>query len=381
MRRSTNILIGALLLGSSVGVIMWLLQTSKQRQLATITKTQAPVKRDIIDKRVISGELVPCQEVALNTDLSGILDTLYVSVGDKVTKGMAIARVKVIPKSSDVESAKKLLHIARITLEEAEERYQRSKQLFEKAMLSPEQYAKDVKAWKIAKEEATYAQKKLNFVLRGHIAGAQGASNIIRSTIEGVVSELPCKKGSTVMEYSSFKEGSTIATISDMRVMLFQGKVGEMDVVYLRPGMQFDVSLIAIPGKKFPTTLTKVAPKVLKSKEDKSIKFAIEGIVQLDAKNQASIRAGYTALADIVLDKAVDVLAIEEKWVHTEDTEIQVSTTPAEDQDASTPFVWVHEGDKKLKKYVELGVSDGIYVEVKKGLAADDQIIISDDSY
>lgn len=381
MRRSTRILIGALLLGSSVGVVMWLLQTSKQRQLATTMKTQAPTKRDVIDKRVISGELVPCQEVALNTDLSGILDKLYVSVGDKVTKGMAIARVKVIPKSSDVERAKKLLHIAQITLEEAEERYQRSKQLLEKTMLSPEQYAKAVKAWKIAQEEATHAQKNLNFVLRGHIAGAQGASNIIKSTIEGVVSELPCKKGSTVMEYGSFKEGSTIATISDMRVMLFQGKVGEMDVVYLHPGMQFDVSLIAIPGKKFPTTLTKIAPKVLKSKEDRSIKFAIEGIVQLDAKNQASIRAGYTALADIVLDKAVDVLAIEEKWVHTEDTTIQVSTTPAEDQGAGTPFVWVQEGDKKLKKYVELGVSDGIYVEVKKGLAADDQIIISDDSY
>ena len=381
MRRSTKILIGALLLGSSIGVAMWLLQTSEQRKLATTIKTQAPIKMNIIDKRVISGELVPCQEVALKTDLSGILDKLYVSVGDKVTKGMAIARVKVLPKSSDVASAKKSLHIAQITLEEAEKKYQRSKQLFEREMLSSEQYEKDVKAWQIAQEEAAYAQKNLNCVLEGHIADAQGASNITKATIEGIVSELPCKKGSTVMAYDNFKEGSTIATISNMRVMLFQGKVGEMDVVFLRPGMQFDVSLIAIPGKKFLTTLTKVAPKALESKKDESIKFAIEGIVQLDAEDRASIRAGYTASADIVLDKAVDVLAIEEKWVHTEDTKIQVPTTPEEGQGASTPFVWVHESNKKSKKYVELGVSDGIYVEVKKGLTAEDQIITADDSY
>jgi HlyD family secretion protein len=172
------------------------------------------------------------------------------------------------------------------------------------------------------------------------------------------------------MENSNFKEGNTIATISDMSTFLFQGKVGEMEVVYLHPGMQFEVSLTAIKGKKFPATLTKIAPKALESEGDRSIKFAIEGTVQINIEDKESIRAGYTATADIALDKAINVLAIKERCVHTEEI-------PRE----STPFVWVYENNKNLKKHVELGVSDGIYVEVKKGLTANDQVITEDDSH
>ena len=381
MRRSTKILLGSLLLGAIIGIAVWLLNASKKERLAAAIKTEAPVKMDIINKRVISGSLVPYKEVELKTQIAGILDKLYVAVGDTVTQGTVIARIKALPKSSDVVSAKKALQIAQIALEEAAAKYQRNKQLFEQKMLSPEQYGIHLKAWKIAREEAAYAQKHLDFVLKGHIAGAQGASNMITSTIGGIVSELPCKEGSVVMEHSTFKEGSTIATVADMSAVLFQGKVGEMDVAYLRKGMAFEVSLNAIQGKKFPTILTKVAPKAIKAEKSESIKFAIEGIVQLEQEDKPIIRAGYTAMADIVLEQALDVLAIKEKCLHKADTSTQAPKAQEEGQEENGSFVWVYENNQQVKKPVRLGVSNGIYIEVKEGLTANDQVIVADDSH
>ena len=371
MHRNTKILISAFLLGSSIGGAAWLLNASEKKKLATTTKTEAPIRMSITDKRVISGNLAPCKEVALKTEIAGILNKLYVAIGDRVTQGTAIASIKVLPKSIEIATAKKEVHIAQVTQEAAEAKYQRSKQLFDNAMLSLEKYEQDTKAWKIACKEAAYAQKRLNFVLKGHISGAhQGASNTIKSTLKGIVSELPCKEGSVVMEHGNFKEGSTIATISDMSTFLFQGKVGEMEVGYLHPGMQFEVSLMAIQGKKFPATLTKIAPKALASEGDQSIKFAIEGTVQISIEDKGSMRAGYTATADIVLKEAIDVLAIKEKCVHTEEM-----------PEGSTSFVWVYETNKKVKKRVVLGISDGIYVEAKEGLTANDQVMMEDDSH
>ena len=381
MRRSTKILLGSLLLGGIMGLAVWFLNASKKKRLAAAIKTEAPVKMDIINKRVISGSLVPHKEVELKTQIAGILDQLYVAVGDTVTQGTVIARIKALPKSSDVVSAKKTLQIAQITLEEAAAKYQRSKQLFAQKMLAPEQYGIDLKAWKIAHEEAAYAQKHLDFVLKGHIAGAQGASNMITSTLGGIVSELPCKEGSVVMEHSTPNEGSTIATVADMSTMLFQGKVGEMEVAYLHKGMAFEVSLTAIQGKKFPTILTKVAPKAIKAEQNESIKFAIEGIVQLEQEDKPTIRAGYTALADIVLEQALDVLAIKEKCLHKAETSTQAPKTQAAAQAENGCFVWVYENNQQVKKPVRLGVSNGIYVEVKEGLTANDQVIVKDDSH
>ncbi|MCU0318068.1 MAG: efflux RND transporter periplasmic adaptor subunit [Amoebophilaceae bacterium] len=381
MRRSTKILIGVFLLVSGTGIAAWLLQASKRSGLSAAIKTAVPVRTDIVDKRVISGNIMPCKEVVLTTEVSGTIDKLFVSIGDRVSKGQAIARVKVLPKSSDIERAKKELHIAQITQKEAKEKYRRSKQLFEKQLLSPEQYEAAVRAWEVAFAEADYAQKALDFVLEGYIRGAQGASNVIKSTITGVVSELPYQEGSAVVERANFKEGSPIATIADTSVILFQGKVGEMDVVHLYQGMQFEVSLMAMKGKKFPTTLTKISPKALGSRGEGSIKFAVEGTVQLDHQDRANIRAGYTATADIILAKVSNVLAVEEAWVHQENVSVQVPMTSEVAQGDSTFFVWAHENNKKVKKYVELGTSDGIYVEVKKGLTANDKIITVDDSY
>ncbi|MEM9417017.1 MAG: efflux RND transporter periplasmic adaptor subunit, partial [Bacteroidota bacterium] len=223
------------------------------------------------------------------------------------------------------------------------------------------------------REALTTAQNALDLELKGRIAGAKETSNIITATIGGIVSELSCKEGSIVAPYSTHSEGKPIAIISDMSIMLFQGQVGEMEVAHLRKGMQFEVSLTAIKDKKFTTTLTKVAPKASGNKENRSVKFDIEGKLAIKPEDKGSIRAGYTAMADIVLEEAKDVLAIPEKCLHQD-----ASATTEKDDNS---FVWVYENNQKVKKPIQLGVSDGIHVEVKEGLTENDQVIVADDTH
>jgi len=379
MMRRSNILIGALLLGGGIALLVWL--SKGMGDQARLIKTEVPVKMDIINRINISGRLAPHKEVVLKSEIAGILAKLYVSVGDTVECGTTIARIKVLPKSNTIEKAKKRLHIAQIAQKEASAIYQRRKQLFQQQMLSQEQYDTAVKDWESACAEVEYAQKDLEFVLGGYIEGTQGASNTVVSTIAGIVSTLPYKEGSVVMERSSLQQGSEIATVSDMSAMLFQGYVNEMDVAHLYPGMQFEVSLFAVKGKKFLTTLTKISPKALEDENDRGSRFEIEGTIQIKTEDRVHMRAGYTAIADIVLEKVVDVLAIKEKYLHIEDTDQHISPPSDGEQRSVNYFVWVYENNQQVKKSVELGVSDGLYVEIKQGLTAADQVIIADDSY
>lgn len=365
-----RILIFSLLIGGSIGLMMW--RTAKRQKSAPkgIT-TQVPTRIDIINKMVISGSLVPQKEAALKTNMSGVLDKFYVAVGDQVKPGAPIASLKRLPTPEQIERLKKALRSAQRSLKLGEANYQRDKQLFEKKMSSAVAYEQATQAWEEAKEELVAAQNALDLELEGRIAGAKETANIIKATIGGIVAELPCKEGSIVYPYSTHSEGQPIAVISDMSTILFQGQVGEIEVAHLRKGMQFEVSLTAIKDKRFTTTITKVAPKASGNKENRSVKFDIEGQLVIKPEDKGSIRVGYTAMADIVLEQAKDVLAIPEKCLQQD---------PEAEKEASI-FVWVHEDGQKIKKPVKLGVSDGIHVEVKEGLTENDQVIVADDTH
>lgn len=367
-----RILIISLLVGGLIGLMVWS-TTSREKDAPKGLTTQAPAKMDIINKLVISGNLVPHKEAALKTKMSGVLDKFFVAVGDRVKPGAPIARLKRLPTPEELERLERELRKAKRSLALEEANYQRAQQLFDKKMLSAVVYEKAVKEWEEAGERVTVAQGALDLELKGRIAGAKETSNIVKATIGGIVSELSCKEGSIVSPYSTHSEGKPIATISDMSTMLFQGQVGEMEVSHLRKGMQFEVSLTAIKDKKFTTTLTKVAPKASGNKDNRSVKFDIEGKLAIKPEDKGSIRVGYTAMADIVIEQAKDVLAIPEKCLH------QDPKAAAGEVDGS--FVWVYENGQKIKKPVQLGVSDGIHVEVKEGLTENDQVIVADDTH
>lgn len=325
-------------------------------------QTTEPTRRTIIRKKVFSGSLIPHKDTKLEAHVTGMVDKLFVQVGDHVQKGSIIARIKIMPSAKELEVAESKLRLAAIDLNQARSKYLRSKQLFSKKMLSKEAYEANVAVWEQTKEKLAAAQKQLEITRCGYTSAKGAGANILRATSKGTILNLPIKEGSMVQAISEKASGTTVAVIGDMDQFLFSAKVSELDVVHLRKGMTFIASLNAFNEEKLKVTLTKIAPRASEEEFKKGeIKFEIEGIIQKPKKSKITLRAGYLALAEVMLERVNDVLAIPESMVQIEEKNY---------------FVKCLSDGKPVKKNVILGVSDGLYVEVKEGLTEADLLIV-----
>lgn len=324
--------------------------------------TTGPTRRTIVRKKVFSGSLIPHKEIKLEAHVTGIVDKLFVCVGDYVQQGAVIARIKIQPNPKEVAAAESKLRLASIDLSQTRAKYLRNKQLFSKKMLAKEAYEASLAVWEQTKEKLAAAQKQLELSQRGYTTAKGVAANIVKATTKGTILDLPVREGSIVQAVSEKASGTTVALIGDMDHFLFSAKVSELDVVHLTKGMTFTASLNALNEEKLRVTLTKISPKASEVEFKKGeIKFEIEGIIQKPKKSKVTLRAGYAALAEVILEQVKDVLAVPESMVRMEGT---------------TYFVkCLHEG-KVVEKKVVLGLSDGMYVEVKKGLTEVDHLIV-----
>lgn len=378
------------------GASAWWWKKKKTKGKKKVLKVVQPEKRDLVDKRVISGEIAPCKEVELKSNISGILDKLYVEVGNVVHPGAIIARIKPLTRYSVLEKSRDAVKHAEIDLATAETQYQRNRTLYEKEMISLRDYEGYLKAWQKAKHNMESAQKQLSIQEHGYTSNNEAAGNLIRATIPGKIMELPFKEGASIGEQSGHSEGSIVAVIGNVNELIFKGQIGEMEVHHLKEGMHFDLTLNTAPNKKLPVELTKIAPKSMTNRksggffggDSKGAKFEVEGKILLSKQETAYIRAGYTATAEIILARATDVLSIEERYVHSSPKKEKTSS-PKSDQskdDTSSSegelesYVWIKSGSKQVKRVVTLGVSDGLYVEIKKGLEVEEEVITNPDS-
>ncbi|WP_419241793.1 efflux RND transporter periplasmic adaptor subunit [Cardinium endosymbiont of Nabis limbatus] len=325
-------------------------------------QTTQPTRRTIVRKKVFSGSLIPHKEVQVEAHVTGVVEKLFVRVGDAVQQGTPIARIKIQPSPQKVEAAASKLRLAAIHLNQARAKYLRSKQLFSKKMLAKEDYEAALATWAQAKEEWTAAQKALELSQRGYTTAKGESANIVKATIKGTILDLSVKEGSMVQAVSEKGSGATVALIGDIDRFLFSAKVSELDVVHLTKGMTFTASLNAFNDEQLQVTLTKIAPKASEKEfKDEEIKFEIEGVVHKPKKSKVTLRAGYLALAEVILEQVDDVLAVSESMIQTEGT---------------TYFVKCLCADKVVKKNVVLGLSDGLYVEIKEGLTEADHLIV-----
>jgi HlyD family secretion protein len=187
----------------------------------------------------------------------------------------------------------------------------------------------------------------------GNIAQTQ-----VRATVSGMVLDVPVKAGNQVIEANNFNEGTSIASLADVKKMIFEGKVDESEVGKIKEGLPLEITVGAIENETFDAVLDYIAPKGVA--ENGAIQFAIKGT--LTQINSTFIRAGLSANASIILDKADNVLAIKEALVQY-------------DKETKNPYVEIEVGDQDFeRKDVELGISDGIFVEVKSGITKKDKI-------
>jgi len=338
-----------------IAALIWFGKKNKTSIIAY--DTENPFKTTIVKKTVATGKVTPLEEVEIKPQIAGIIDKIVVEEGAVVKAGDLIATVRVVPNEQSLTSAKGRINTVQIQLNNTKIQYERNKNLFEKGVISRQEFEALELSYNQAKNDLKNAQNDYQIIKKGS-AGSSGANTNIRATTSGMVVEIPVKKGYQVVETNGFSAGTTIATIADMTKMIFEGKVDESEVGKLVKGTDIEVSIGAIEGTKFPAVLNFIAPKG--TEENGAVQFKIKADVTLDDK--FFIRAGYSANADIILVKRDSVLSIKEALLKF-------------DKKTEEPYVEVKNADGTFEnKTVKLGTSDGVNVEVLEGVTIDDEI-------
>lgn len=292
-----------------------------------------------------------------------------------VKSGDLIAKVKVVPNVSSLNSAKSNINnvrtqveTARLAFENQKNIYNRQKELFEKGVISANEFDNAQLAYNQAQQRLkqeqvglTAANQNYDIIRTGTTTGMGALANTeIRATVSGMILDVPVKTGNQVIESNNFNDGTTIATIADVDKMIFEGKVDESEVGKIKEGLPLEITVGALPDELFNAELDYIAPKGVD--ENGAIQFEIKATMKSLDTSKVFIRAGLSANASIILAKAENVLTIKEALVQY-------------DPKTQKPFVEIMVGDQKFeRKDVELGISDGIDVEVKSGVSEDDAI-------
>ena len=349
------IIIGAILFGVLFAVAFFIKSNSKG---SIQYDTQNPIITSIEMKSVATGKVIPEDEVEIKPQISGIIEKLFVEEGDYVKTGDLLAKVKVVPDEQSLNSAKGRLANTKILLENAKVEYNRNKNLFEKEIISQQEFQNAELNYSRAKQDVANAQSDLQIIKLGSASGSVTANTNIRAIVPGTVLEMPIKEGDQVVESNTFNNGTTIAVIADLNKMIFEGKVDEAEVGKLKIGMPLLVNLGAIEDKEFEAKLKFIAPKG--NEEQGAVQFKIEGDVYLD--NDFFVRAGYSANASFILESKDSVLAIPEALLQF-------------DKKTEKPYVQVQIKEQEFeRKDIETGISDGINVEILSGITIEDNI-------
>ncbi|MFG6684942.1 efflux RND transporter periplasmic adaptor subunit [Mariniflexile sp. HNIBRBA6329] len=321
-------------------------------------KVEEPFYTSINTKAVATGKLNPEEEIELKPQISGIVDEILVEEGDIVKKGDLIAKIRVVPNEQSLVGASSRIASTKLSFDNAKVLYERNKSLFEKGVISRQDFENSELAFNQAKETLSQAQNDYQIIKRGSISGGSSANTNIIAQIAGTILEIPVREGDQVIQSNNFNAGTTIAIIADMSFMIFEGKVDEAEVGKLKEGKEIKVILGAINEKEFPATLTFVAPRGVE--ENGAVQFTVKANVKLD--NTTNVRAGYSANAEIDIESKDSVLAIREALLQY-------------NRITEKPFVEVLVSEGKYKKQdVTLGISDGINVEITEGVKKGDKI-------
>lgn len=356
MKKVFRILGIVILIGAFGGTLFFLYNKSKKKP--EVFETQNPFVSDVVKKTVATGSVVPRFEIDIKPQVSGIIDELFVEAGDKVEKNQVIARIKIIPDMVTLNTAETRLNRAKINFEDSRNDFERQQGLFDKNVISYEEFKNAKVAYDSAKEELTAAENNLELIKNGVTKKAETTTNtLVRSTITGTVLDVPVKAGNSVIQSNTFNDGTTIATVANMNDMIFEGKVDETEVGKISAGMPIELEIGAIEKEKFMAELEYISPKGVE--ENGAIQFEIKASVQL--LEGQYIRAGYSANANIVLDRKDSVLVIPEGLLKFENDSSFVEVQTATDQQFE-------------KRYVQTGLSDGINIEITTGLNKDDKV-------
>lgn len=357
MKKVLKVLLLVVVVAAILGTMVFLYQKSRKKPV--IYETKSPFISDVVKKTVATGSVVPRKEIDIKPQVSGIIEEIFIEAGNHVKKGDLIARVKIIPNMVELNNAESRLNKAKINFEDSKMVYERQKKVYEQGVIPEAEFQQFRLAYMSAMEELETAESHLQLIKEGVSKKSGNTTNtLIRSTIEGMVLDVPVEVGNSVIESNTFNEGTTIASVADMGEMIFEGKVDETEVGKLRLGMPLILSVGAIEDEKFDAVLEYIAPKG--KEENGAIQFEIKADVKL--KENAFVRAGYSANADIVLERRDSVMVIPESLISFE-------------KEGDSAFVEIETQPQVFeKRFIQTGLSDGVNIEIKTGLGITDKL-------
>ena len=352
-----NIGIILLILGFLFAIAYFVRTNSKS---AIEYETTNPFMSSIELTSVVTGKVIPEDEVEIKPQLNGIIEKILVEEGDTVQNGQLIAVIKVVPDERSVYGAQAQVTSSKLNLENGEKQLNRAKELFAKQIISQQEFEDAELRYNSAKENLKAAENDLEIIMNGSVAGSSTANTNIRATLSGTILEIPVEVGDQVIAANNFNAGTSVAIIADLSQMIFEGKVDEAEVGNLTNGMKIIVSMAAIPDKEFDARLKFVAPKG--TEEGGAVQFKIEAELTLD--DDTFVRAGYSANGALVVNSKTDIMVIPEAVLQF-------------DRRTQQPFVEIEISDQNFeRRELETGLSDGIKVEVLSGVEMTDNIKI-----
>lgn len=355
MKRIIRILVLLLFVAMVAWVFIYLYKQSKGDPVTH--ELESPFIGNIIKKAVATGSVIPRQEIAIKPQESGIISEIFVNAGDRVNRGDMIARIQIIPEMTEINAAENRLNKARLEFNNAQAEFDRKSRLYEQRVIARVEFEAEELRFNMRQEDLMAAENHLQLIREGVTKKMGGQTNtLIRSTIDGMVLDVPVKVGNSVIRSNAFNDGTTIALVADMSDMIFEGMVDETEVGNIAEGMHLMLTIGAMPQNSFDAYLEFISPKGVE--DNGAIQFEIRAAVR--QKEDLFIRAGYSANADIVLDRRDSVMVINEKVLqfNGDTVFVEVQVTPGQFE----------------KRNIKTSLSDGINIEVIEGLSLTDEV-------
>ena len=355
MKKVIKYIVIALIAAVLVGTFVFLYKNSRPQEIRYQELTAA--KQDIARTTVLTGKIVPRNEVNIKPQINGIIAEIFKEAGQMVQQGEVIARLTVIPDMNSLSAAQSRVRLSEINLKQAKTNFEREKALYEKNLISAEEYEKVEQQLSQAQEEYAASQESLEVIRDGVSSkNATSSSTLIRSTITGLILDIPVKVGNSVIQANTLNDGTTVATVANMNDLIFEGQVDETEVGSLYEGMPLTITIGALRDYTFDANLEYISPKAVES--NGANQFKVKAAVKVDPSH--TIRSGYSANAQIELEKATDVLSVPESALEFVKNE---------------PYIYKKAEDSTFTKIkVTTGLSDGVNIEIKEGLSEGDVV-------
>ena len=352
MKRIGKYILFALIALAIVSTFVYLFKKSKPEKVS-YNEVEVSIA-DIRRTTVLTGKIVPRDEVSIKPQINGIISELYKEAGQQVQENEVIAKLKVIPDMNSLSSAQSRVRLAELNLKQAKTNYEREKALYDKQLVSAEEYDQVLQQYNQAQEEKAAAQDALEVIRDGvSSSNATGSSTLVRSTISGLILDIPVKVGNSVIQANTLNEGTTVATVANMNDLIFDGNIDETEVGSLEEGMTMIITIGALQNYSLEAVLEYISPKAVEN--NGTNQFEIKAAVKVDTAGK--IRSGYSANAEIVLEHADQVVSVPESTLEF---------------DGDEAYVYVKNGSEYTRTHVVTGLSDGINIEILDGLKTGD---------